>query len=125
MVRTNLLISCQNAARCSGWLKSYKAALRDQDASTNEAAVPIIRTNPSPPSALIISSGSIPSGRVAILTDLPGSRIGKIRSMALPAAFWPAISPSKHKIGSSCSFQTRAICSSVRAVPRGANAAAF
>ena len=44
-------------------------------------------------------------------------------SAARHAAFWPALSPSKHKIGSSAIFHNSASWFSVSAVPSGATLA--
>ncbi len=57
-------------------------------------------------------------------TERPGSSRGSRRNTARPAALRPAVSPSKQRTGSSCSFQASCICCSVSAVPSGASAPA-
>ena len=69
------------------------------------------------------SSGSCPSGSSAKRRLLPGLRCGSARSAARHAAFWPALSPSKQRIGSSAIFHSSVSWFSVSAVPSGATLA--
>ena len=68
------------------------------------------------------SSGSCPSGSSAKRRLFPGSSAGSARSAARYAAFCPARSPSKQRIGSSAIFHSSASWFSVSAVPSGATA---
>ena len=80
------------------------------------------RRPPLPP-ARARSSGSCPSGSSAKRRDLPGIevRAGPRRAPDRPPG-GPALSPSKHRIGSSARRQSSASWSSVSAVPSGATA---
>lgn len=69
------------------------------------------------------SSGSLPPETMANLKLRPALSRGRARSMARLAARRPALSPSKHRVGSACERHSSSICSSVRAVPIGATAA--
>ena len=53
------------------------------------------------------------------------ARCGSARSAARHAAFWPALSPSKQRIGSSAIFHNSASWFSVSAVPSGATLAGY
>ena len=64
--------------------------------------------------------GSWPSGSMAKRRLLPAPISGSAVSMARNAALWPALSPSKQRIGSLAMLHSSAHCSGVSAVPSGA-----
>ena len=88
----------------------------------NTAGAARIRRNPSAPSVFRISSGS---GQQAGWQYARFSRLkqGQNALYRPGGGFLTGWSPSKHNIGSGCSFHTSWICCSVRAVPSGARAA--
>ena len=63
-----------------------------------------------------------PAGRVTKPSERPGPTWGSARSAARTAAFCPAASPSKQRIGAAESRQSRPSWPSVSAVPSGATA---
>ena len=85
------LPACRNA--CS-------SVSRRNSISANGSAWPSTPAIASPPPDLARSSGSWPSGSRAKRKLLPGPISGSAVSMARKAALRPALSPSKHRIGS-------------------------
>ena len=68
----------------------------------------------------VLARGKLDESQRAI-----GASSGKARVAARIAAFFPALSPSKHKIGDGSSRHSRSSCASVSAVPLGATTSAI
>ena len=100
------------------------AAALSHSMSTSGFAASRPSRNASGPSARMKSSGSCPPGSSAKRRLLPGSSSGSARYRRRgTAAFSPASSPSKQRIGSSAICQRSRSWSSVSAVPSGATVA--
>ena len=116
-------IRASSAARRSGVAKLPPSISRDQSTSASPRAAEITSSIAPRPPERARSSGSWPSGSSAKRRLLPGARCGSARSAARYAAFCPALSPSKQRIGSSAIFHNSASWFSVSAVPSGATVA--
>ena len=79
---------------------------RNQIISASPRAAAITSSIAPRPPERARSSGSCPSGSSAKRRLFPGLRCGSARSAARPAAFCPARSPSKQRIGSSAIRQS-------------------
>src|SRR5580704_1949589 len=119
------LIRASSAARRSGVANVPPSISRDQITSASPRAAEITSSIAARPPERARSSGSCPSGSSANRRLLPGFRCGSARSAARHAAFWPALSPSKQRIGSSAIFHNSASWFSVSAVPSGATLAGY
>src|SRR5258705_265586 len=117
-------IRASSAARRSGVANVPPSISRAQITSARPRAAEITSSIAPRPPERARSSGSWPSGSSAKRRLFPGLRCGSARSAARYAAFWPALSPSKQRIGSAAIFPSSASWLSGHAAPRGAALAA-
>ena len=110
----------QRRARARAWRSCRLRFRATRSRRQGRAPPPITSSIAARPPERARSSGSWPSGSSAKRRLFPGSRCGSARSAARHAAFCPALSPSKQRIGSSAIFHSSASWFSVSAVPSGA-----